>query len=76
MLGVVYLVFSALALIAGLYHMLFFSFIKESVPALVVIEDPDYLALRAEFWGTLMLGLCLALAFEGISKLRRSAMED
>ena len=76
MLGVVYLIFSALALIVGLYHMLFFSFIQENVSALAVIEDPDYLALRAEFWGTLLLGLCLALALEGISKLRQSSVED
>ena len=76
MLGVVYLIFSALALIVGVYHVLFFSFIQEGVPALAVIEDPDYLALRAEFWGTLLLGLCLALALEGISKLRQSSIED
>ncbi len=78
MLGVVYLIFSALALIVGLYHMFFFSFIQESesVSWLAVIEDPDYLALRAEFWGTLLLGLCLALALEGISKLRRSSIEE
>ncbi len=76
MLGVVYLIFSALALLFGLYHVLFFSFIQEGVPALAVIEDPDYLALRAEFWGTLLLGLCLALALEGISKLRESSIEE
>ena len=78
MLGVVYLIFSALALIVGLYHMFFFSFIQESesVSWLAVIEDPDYLALRAEFWGTLLLGLCLALALEGISKLRQSSIEE
>ena len=76
MLGVVYLIFSALALIVGVYHVLFFSFIQKGVPALAVIEDPDYLALRAEFWGTLLLGLCLALALEGISKLRQSSIEE
>lgn len=77
MLGVVYLIFSALALIVGLYHVLFFSFIQESAPVLAaVIKDPDYLALRAEFWGTLLLGLCLALALEGISKLRQSSIEE
>ena len=76
MLGVVYLVFSGFALIGGLYHLLFFSFIQDSAPVLAVIEDPDYLALRAEFWGTLLIGLCIALALEGISKLRESSVEE
>lgn len=76
MLGVVYLFFSAIALVAGLYHMLFFAVIQERAPALAVIQDPDYLALRSEFWGTLLLGLCLCLAFEGISKIRHSSLDD
>lgn len=74
MLGVVYLFFSAVALIAGLYHLLYFSILQGT--AVAVIEDPDYLALRSEFWGTLLLGLFLALALEGIYKLRDSPPED
>lgn len=74
MLGVVYLFFSAIALIAGLYHLLYFS-VLQGTP-IAVIRDPDYLALRSEFWGTLMLGLFLALALEGIYKLRHTPAEE
>ncbi len=75
MLGVVYLFFAGIALLACLYHLLFFSWpIHDTV--LAVIEDPDYLALRSEFWGALLLGLCLCLALEGIYKIRQSSAEE
>ncbi len=74
MLGVVYLFFAVIALIGCLYHLLFFSVIQNTV--FEVIKDPDYLALRSEFWGTLLLGLCVCLALEGIYKIRQSSVDE
>ena len=78
MLGVVYLFFSAISLVAGLYHVLYWNWIYESFPSLRMggaIVDPDYLSFRAEFWGALLLGLCACLALEGVYKIRRASLE-
>ncbi len=39
------------------------------------VIDPDYLSMRSEFWGALMLGLCACLALEGVYKIRRASLE-
>ncbi len=78
MLGVVYLIFAAVALVAGLYHLFYWNYVYDNfealrMPATSFAIDPDYLSIRSEFWGALLIGLCLCLAFEGIYKMRRAS---
>lgn len=82
MLGVVYLFFSVIALVGALFHLLQFQgnwlyseVTTKEIQARVPSYHPDYLGLPTEFWGTLLLGLCLCLALEGIYKMRRAALD-
>ena len=82
MLGVVYLFFSVIALVGSLFHLLQFRWdwlydeiTTKQLQANFQNYHPDYLGLPAEFWGTLLLGLCLCLALEGACKLRQSARD-
>ena len=80
MLGVVYLLFSLVALVGWAYHQFYWqsAWLQNTTQQITgkIGFDPDYLAFPSEFWGALLLGLCICLALEGIYKMRRSGVYD
>ena len=73
MLGAVYLVFALIAFAGWILHHFYRSWDwLQGLCSQYLGDDfdPDYLALPNEFWGALLLGLAIALALEGLSKLK------